>query len=75
MSKRVHELAKELNTTSKRLMEKMEEINIKVKSHMSLLDDEQLDRLYKHIGVVNRNLISGSDEGAVPISRNNREIN
>jgi len=64
LSKRVHELAKELNTTSKRLMEKMEEINIKVKSHMSLLDDEQLDRLYKHIGVVNRNLISGSDEGS-----------
>ena len=64
MSKRVYELAKELNTTSKRLMEKMEEINIKVKSHMSLLDDEQLDRLYKHIGVVNRNLISGSDEGS-----------
>ena len=63
MSKRVFELAKELNTTSKRLMEKLEEINIKVKSHMSLLDDEQLDRLYEHIGVVNRNRISGSDEG------------
>jgi len=64
LSKRVFELAKELNTTSKRLMEKMEEINIKVKSHMSLLDDDQLDRLYKHIGVVNRNLISGTDEGS-----------
>lgn len=63
MSKRVFELAKELNTTSKRLMEKMEEIGIQVKSHMSLLDDEQLDRLYKHLGVVSRNLISGSDEG------------
>lgn len=63
MSKRIFELAKELNTTSKRLMEKLEEINIKVKSHMSLLDDEQLERLYEHIGVVNRNRISGSDEG------------
>lgn len=63
MSRRVFELAKELNTTSKRLMEKLEEINIKVKSHMSLLDDEQLDRLYEHIGVVNRERISGSDEG------------
>jgi len=61
LSKRIFELAKELNTTSKRLMEKLEEINIKVKSHMSLLDDEQLDRLYEHIGV-NRNRISGSDE-------------
>ncbi|AGC68085.1 translation initiation factor IF-2 [Thermoclostridium stercorarium subsp. stercorarium DSM 8532] len=64
MSKRVFELAKELNTTSKRLMEKLEEINIKVKSHMSLLDDEQLERLYEHIGVVNRDRISGSDEGS-----------
>jgi len=33
--KRVYELAKELNTTSKRLMEKLEEINIVVKNHMS----------------------------------------
>ena len=63
MSKRVFELAKELNTTSKRLMEKMKEINIEAKSHMSLVDDDQIDRLYKHIGVVNRTLVSGSDEG------------
>ena len=44
-------------------MEKMEEINIQVKSHMSLVDDDQIDRLYKHIGVVNRDLVTGSDEG------------
>lgn len=62
MSKRVFELARELNTTSKRLIEKLEEINIKVKSHMSLLDDDELDRLYDHIGVVNRDRISGSDD-------------
>ena len=49
MSKRVFELAKELNTTSKRLIEKLGEINIIVKSHMSLLEEEGLDRLYKHI--------------------------
>ncbi len=66
MSKlRVFELAKELNTTSKRLMEKLEEINVKVKSHMSLLEDDELDRLYKHIGVVNRNRVEGSGNGDI----------
>jgi translation initiation factor IF-2 len=49
---RVYELAKELNTTSKRLMEKLGEINIDVKNHMSLLEPDQLTALYKHIGIV-----------------------
>ena len=49
---RVYELAKELNTTSKRLMEKLAEINVIVKNHMSLLEDHELDALYKHIGVI-----------------------
>lgn len=61
MSKRVFELSKELNTTSKRLIEKLEEINIHVKSHMSLLSDDELERLYKHIGVINRNRGEGSE--------------
>ncbi|OPX46222.1 translation initiation factor IF-2 [Ruminiclostridium hungatei] len=49
---RIYELAKELNTTSKRLMEKLAEININVKNHMSLLEPHELDALYKHIGVI-----------------------
>ena len=49
---RVYELAKELNTTSKRLMEKLAEVNVVVKNHMSLLEDHELASLYKHIGVV-----------------------
>ncbi len=49
---RVYDLAKDLNTTSKRLMEKLAEINIVVKNHMSLLSDEELAALYKHIGVI-----------------------
>ncbi len=49
---RVYELAKELNTTSKRLMEKLTEINVEVKNHMSLLNDDELASLYKHIGVI-----------------------
>lgn len=49
---RVYELAKEMNTTSKRLMEKLAEINIKVKNHMSLLEEKELEALYDHIGVI-----------------------
>ena len=50
---RVYELARELDTNSKRLMEKLAEINIVVKNHMSLLEEQDLDQLYKHIGVKN----------------------
>ncbi|HOJ11986.1 MAG TPA: translation initiation factor IF-2 [Clostridiales bacterium] len=49
---RIYELAKELNTTSKRLIEKLAEIDINVKNHMSYLDVNELEALYKHIGVV-----------------------
>ena len=50
--KRVYQLAKELNTTSKRLIEKLAEIKIEVKNHMSLIEGEQLEALYDHIGVI-----------------------
>ena len=39
---RVFELAKQLNTTSKALLAKLEELNIAVKSHMSSVDDEAI---------------------------------
>jgi translation initiation factor IF-2 len=48
---RVYELAKELNTNSKRLMEKLAEIDIVVKNHMSQLEQNQVEALYKHIGI------------------------
>ncbi|MCX7773097.1 MAG: translation initiation factor IF-2 N-terminal domain-containing protein, partial [Clostridia bacterium] len=49
---KIHELAKELNVTSKRLMEKLDEIGIHPKSHMTTLEDDELEKLYKHIGIV-----------------------
>ncbi len=49
---RIYELAKELNTNSKRLMEKLAEININVKNHMSFLEDHELEALFSHIGVI-----------------------
>jgi len=61
---KIHELAKELNVTSKRLMEKLNEINIYPKSHMTTLEDDELERLYKHIGVVRR----GKDDANSPPS-------
>ena len=59
---RIYELAKELNTTSKRLMEKLAEININVKNHMSLLEPHELDALYKHIGVIKHDEKKPEDE-------------
>ncbi len=57
---RVYELAKEMNTTSKRLMEKLAEINVVVKNHMSLLEEHELEALYDHIGVIKHK--DGSEE-------------
>ncbi|MCG3176202.1 MAG: Translation initiation factor IF-2 [Candidatus Omnitrophica bacterium] len=45
MSLRVHELAKELKLSSKDLMDKLKSQGVDVKSHMSVLTDEQVSRL------------------------------
>ena len=42
---RVYELAKELGTTSKKLIEIMEGMNIEVKNHMSTLENEEAQRV------------------------------
>lgn len=42
---RVYDLAKELGTTSKKLIEVMEEMNIGVKNHMSTLEDNEAQRV------------------------------
>jgi translation initiation factor IF-2 len=53
---KIHELAKELNTTSKRLMEKLNEIGIYPRSHMTTLEKDEVEKLFAHIGVVKRDL-------------------
>ena len=40
MSTRVHKLAKELNITSKDLVERLKKLGLKVKGHMSAIDEE-----------------------------------
>ncbi len=45
MTKKVHELAKEMNLTSKELLEKAHQLGIEVKSHMSVLSDTDIDKI------------------------------
>ena len=43
---KVHEIAKELNVTSKEIIEKLGECGIEVKSHSSTLDEEHLGIIF-----------------------------
>ena len=45
---KVHELAKELNMQSKELVEKLIELKYDVKSHMSILEEEDVEKIIKH---------------------------
>ena len=48
---RVSELAKELNITSKELIEKFAEISITIKSHSNVVSPEQIRKIKEHLGV------------------------
>ena len=50
-SLRVSELAKELNLTSKEVIEKFAEISIVVKSHSNTVTSEQIKKLKEHLGI------------------------
>ena len=50
-SLRVSELAKELNLTSKQVIEKFAEIDILVKSHSNTVSPEQIRKLKEHLGI------------------------
>ena len=45
MAMKVHELAKEINLTSKELLERASAMNIDVKNHMSILSDADVEKL------------------------------
>ena len=47
---KVHELAKELKLSSKEFMEKLEEMGIEVKSHMSSLEEDEVEKIKKNLG-------------------------
>ncbi len=46
---RIYELARDLNVTNKELLEKIRNMDIDVKSHMSSLDDEAVTRIKKNL--------------------------
>ena len=50
MSIRLHQLAKELGTTSKALIEKLAKLGVKVKGHMSALDSETAEIVRHELG-------------------------
>ena len=48
---RVSELAKELNITSKELIEQFAEVSISVKSHSNTVTPDQIRKVKEHMGV------------------------
>ncbi len=60
--KRVHELAKELNIGSKELLDQLARLGISVKSHMSTLENAEIQRIKNHYSA----LKDGSDEKTGP---------
>ncbi len=48
--RRIHELAKELDMESKEMINKLAQIGISVKSHMSTLEENETKRLLQHLG-------------------------
>ena len=42
---KIHEIAKELDLTSKEVLKRAEELGIVVKSHMSSVEDEQINKI------------------------------
>ena len=70
MSKiRVYELAKELNVSSKELIELlMTEFNVEVKNHMSVIEDEDAALIKELLGEPNK------DEASKEVSADNGSI-
>ena len=46
---RVDELARELNTTNKELIERLRDLEYDIKSHMSAFDEEEVDTIKKRL--------------------------
>ena len=46
---KVHELAKELNMQSKELVDKLNELNYNVKSHLSMIEEDDVEKIKKQL--------------------------
>ena len=49
---KLYELAKELNLTSKELLDRAGEIGLELKSHLSTLEDDQIEKLKKNVSSI-----------------------
>jgi len=55
---RVYELARDLNMTNKVLLDKIKEMDVDVKSHMSSLDDDMVSLIKSNVlGVKDKNVV------------------
>ena len=54
LSKKIHELAKELKVNSKEVIEVASKLNIDVKNHLSTITDEEAKKITKSMGKVNK---------------------
>ncbi|MEA4987457.1 MAG: translation initiation factor IF-2 [Anaerovorax sp.] len=76
MSKRVYELAKELNLTNKEMLDKIKSMGIEVKTHMSVVEDVDATAIKNTIThgkknseiTVERNIKASQEEGEVTVT-------
>lgn len=54
-TKRVYELAKEMNMSSKELLAKLRELELEVKNHMSTIPNAEIDRIKAMVANLNKN--------------------
>lgn len=74
MSKlRVYEIAKDLGLTSKELIEKLKELDIEVKNHMSTISDEDLEKVFDNISQKTDNNLD--TKALLDETSNNKTIN
>ncbi len=72
---RVSELAKELNLTSKEVIEKFAEIAIVVKSHSNVVTPTQINKLKEHLGILPKKSSSKPKAFIVKRAKSNPEAN
>ena len=55
---KIYELANELNVGNKKLIEKANELGIGVKSHLNVLDDDQIEKIKNSFIGNDKNLVA-----------------
>ena len=59
---KLYELAKNLNLTSKELLEKAREMGMNIKSHLSNLEEEDVEKLKKNVSSTNSTVNKKTEE-------------